>query len=103
MFSAVLWPFKSYHSVLWLNNILVVNNVANCGWLGDSLGHREHTHIWFPSILPHCWFIKHFLTHAMLEKQCSGEGVKIKIHEFTMLLLSTKFKPPKLNQYSYHK
>ena len=67
MFSAVLWPFKSFCSDLWLYNILVVNDVANCDELGDSLGHREHIHIWFPRTILHCWFIKlNFLTHAML-------------------------------------
>ena len=49
MFSTVLWPFKLFCSALWLYNILVVNNVANCGRLGDCLGHREHIYIWFLS------------------------------------------------------
>ena len=67
MFSAVLWPFKLFCSALWLYKILVVNDAANCGWLGDSLGHREHIYIWFLSTLLQCWFIKlNFLTHAML-------------------------------------
>ena len=44
MISAVLRPFKLY-SVLWLYNILVVNDVANCGGLRDSLGHGEHINI----------------------------------------------------------
>ena len=30
---------------------LWVNDVANCGRLGDSLGHREHIHMWFPRLL----------------------------------------------------
>ena len=54
MFSAVLWPFKSFCSALWLYNILVVNDVANCDRLGDSLGHREYIHIWFPRTILHC-------------------------------------------------
>ena len=33
MFSAVLWPFKSFCLALWLYNILVVNDVAIVvGW-----------------------------------------------------------------------
>ena len=52
MFSAVLWPFKLFYSALWLYNTLVVNDVGNCGRLWDSLGHGEHTYIWFPSTLP---------------------------------------------------
>ena len=50
-----------------LCGFIVVNDVANCGRLGDSLGHREHIYIWFPRTILHCWFIKlNFLTHAML-------------------------------------
>ena len=41
-FSAVLWLFKSFCSALWLFNILVVNDVANCSRLQDFLGHGEH-------------------------------------------------------------
>ena len=67
MFSAILWPFKSFFSALWLYNILVVNDVANCGRLRDSLGHGELIYIWFPSILRYCWLVKlNFLIHAML-------------------------------------
>ena len=36
---------------MWLYNILVANNVVNCGRLQDPLGHGEHIHIWFPSAL----------------------------------------------------
>ena len=57
-FSAVLWPFKLFYSALWLYNILVVNDVANCGRLRDSLGHREYNNVWFPSTLLYCWLIK---------------------------------------------
>ena len=48
MFSTVLWPFKLFLA-LWLYNILVINDVANCGRLCDSLGHGEHIYIWIPS------------------------------------------------------
>ena len=51
MFSTVLRPFKLFGSTLWLNNILVVNDVANYGRLWGSLGHGEHNYIWFPSTL----------------------------------------------------
>ena len=34
-------------SALWLYKILVVNGVANCGRLGDSLGRGKHIYIWF--------------------------------------------------------
>ena len=44
-FSAILWAFKSLCLALWLYNILVVNNVANCGRLRDSLWHREHIYL----------------------------------------------------------
>ena len=54
VFSAVFWPFKSFCLALWLHNILMVNDVANCGRLRDSLGHGEHIYIWFPSILLYC-------------------------------------------------
>ena len=49
VFSAVLWPFKSFCLALWLNYILVVNNVANCGRLRYSLGHGEHVNVRFPN------------------------------------------------------
>ena len=69
MSSAVLWLFKSFCLALWLNNILEVNNVANCGRLQDSLGHGEHIYIWFQRTLLYCWLIKiNFLTHAILLK-----------------------------------
>ena len=54
MFSAILWPFKSFCSALWFYNILMVNDVANCGRLQDSLGHEKHIYIWFPSTILHC-------------------------------------------------
>ena len=44
-FSAILWVFKSLCLALWLYNILVINDVANCGRLRDSLGHREHIYL----------------------------------------------------------
>ena len=50
MFSAVLWLFKSFCSALWLYNILVANDVANCDRLWDPLGHGEHIYIWFPRL-----------------------------------------------------
>ena len=31
------------NSALWLYNILVANDLANCGRLRDSLGHEKHT------------------------------------------------------------
>ena len=52
MFSAVLWLFKLFCLDLWLYNILLVNDVANCDRLWDSLGHEEHIYIWFPRL--HC-------------------------------------------------
>ena len=50
MFSAVLWLLKSFCSASWLNNILVVYDMANCDRLGDSLGHRKLIYIWFPEL-----------------------------------------------------
>ena len=57
VFSAVLWLFKSFCSALWLCNIVVVNDVANCGRLGDFLGYREHIHIWFPRTTYTAWLV----------------------------------------------
>ena len=39
------WLFKSFCLALWLYNVLVVNDVAYCGGLGDSLGHGEHLYM----------------------------------------------------------
>ena len=49
MFSAVLWLFKLLSLGLWLYNILVVNDVGNCGRLWDSLGDGEHIIIYMYS------------------------------------------------------
>ena len=59
------------NSALWLYNILVVNDVANCGRQRDSLGHGQHIYIWFPSTLLHCWFVK-------LPMPCSKNSVAVK-------------------------
>ena len=67
MFSAVLWLFKSFCLDLWLYNILVVSDVANCDRLWDSLGHEERIYIWFPRLYCIADFNKlNFLTHAMI-------------------------------------
>ena len=45
MFSAILWPFESFCSALWLYIILVFNDAVNCGRLRDSLGDGKHIYI----------------------------------------------------------
>ena len=79
MFSVVLWRYKLFCLALWLYSILLVNDVANCGRLQDSLGHGEQIYVRFPSTLLYCWLIKpNFLIHAIYALKnsvASGEGV----------------------------